>query len=331
VCALLCGCARGPAQPWQRAEKPTVWPLPPDPPRVRYEGAITTGQALRFARGGLGLLDLLFGRPTIELGTPHGVAASDEVLVLADSGRAQVHVLHLVKRSHRVIPMAGDVPFRCPIGVALDGRDGMVVSDSALARVFHLSLSGKLIGEVQGPFVRPAGVAYEPQRERLYVVDAGSHTVRCYRRRGDRFAFLRQVGDRGEKAGAFNFPTHAAVGRDGRLYVTDSLNHRVQVFGPEGAPVASFGQAGDGTGDFSKAKGVATDAEGHIYVVDSLYDVVQVFDHEGRLLLVFGGSGRDDGSLWLPTGICIDSKDRIYVSDSGNSRVQVFQYLAPGS
>ncbi|NQT86241.1 6-bladed beta-propeller [bacterium] len=322
-------CTRGPVQVWQPAATPVTWPLPPETPRIRYEGSITAGQALKFRSGGFSLLDALFGRPEIVMTAPHGVAADATAIVIADSVRAQVHVLDLVKRRHRVVTEAGPGAFHCPIGVALDGQDGMWVTDSALARVLHLSMSGKTIGEIEGPFVRPTGIAYDRQRQRVYVVDTGSHAVLCYQRRADRFELLRKLGARGDAPGAFNFPTHAAVGTDGTLYVTDSLNHRIQVFTPEGEWVRAFGQAGDGTGDFSKAKGVATDGGGHIYVVDSLYDVVQIFDREGRLLLVFGGSGRDGGSLWLPTGICIDHEDRIYVSDSGNSRVQVYQRLAP--
>ncbi|NQT50559.1 6-bladed beta-propeller [bacterium] len=325
---LAAGCSRGPAHPWQAAATPTLWPLPPVPPRIRYEGAITAGQTLRFSKG-WSLLDLLAGRPKITLTSPHGIAVDPQAIVIADSARAVVHVLDLAGRRYRHMAGAKDGPFRCPIGVALDGQGSVFVSDAAWGKVFRFSLRGRQMEEIEGKFIRPAGLAFDRARGQLHVVDAGAHAVLTYRWAGERFERLRRLGGRDQKPGGFNFPTHAAVDRAGRLYVSDSMNHRVQIFDAEGKRLGTFGQAGDGSGDFAKAKGIAIDSEGHIYVVDSLYDVVQVFDRQGRLLLVFGGRGKDDGSLWLPTGICIDGKDRIYVADSGNSRVQVYQYLAP--
>jgi DNA-binding beta-propeller fold protein YncE len=193
-------------------------------------------------------------------------------------------------------------------------------------------MEGEPTGEVEADLVRPAGLAYDRARRRLHVVDAGAHAVLTFEATaGGGLRLLRTIGRRGTVAGDFNFPTHAAVDAEGRLYVVDSMNHRVQIFGPEGKALGGFGRAGDGTGDFSKAKAVALDATGHVYVTDSLYDVVQVFDRDGRFLLVFGGSGHGAGLLWLPTGIYIDGEDRIFVSDSGNARVQVYRYVQPST
>jgi DNA-binding beta-propeller fold protein YncE len=201
------------------------------------------------------------------------------------------------------------------------------VGDAVLRRVFHLSRRGRLIGEVPGDFQRPTGLAYDASRRRLYVVDTPAHSVLAFQEEAGGYSLLRRLGGRGQEQGAFNFPTHLFLAANGNLYVTDSLNFRVQVFTPDGAILQSFGRPGDGTGDFGTAKGVAVDSEGHIYVVDSLFDVVQIFDENGRFLLSFGGSGREAGELWLPTGAGMDGEDRIYVADSGNSRIQVYRYV----
>jgi DNA-binding beta-propeller fold protein YncE len=110
------------------------------------------------------------------------------------------------------------------------------------------------------------------------------------------------------------------------LYVTDSMNFRIQILSREGRYISSFGQLGDGSGDFNRPKGVAVDSDGHVYVVEGLHDVVQIFDGAGRFLLSFAEPGHGDGELWLATGIAI-ADDRIYVADSSNHRVQVFEYL----
>ena len=321
------GCARGPAYPWRAPAEPHVWPLPPDPPRIRHEGVIASGELGRFRNGAFSLLDLLFGGPKITFGSPHGIAADATTLAIADSSRAVIHLLDLERRRYRTIASAGKTPLSCPIGVALDGTGGLFVADSSQARVFHLSDRGRMLGEAQAKFVRPAGLAYDAARQLLHVVDAGAHSVLSFQVAAGGFRLVRTLGQRGQGSGSFNFPTHAAVAPDGTVHVADSLNHRVQMFGPDGKSLGAFGKAGDGTGDFAKAKGVGIDSQGRIYVVDSLYDVVQIFDRKGRCLLAFGGSGPGEGLLWLPTGIAIDGGDRIYVADSGNSRVQVYQYV----
>jgi len=326
--AAMLGCAAPPAHPWAPPKRPLVWPLPPDPPRIRYEGAITAGQAFRFAtRTGWRVFDWLAGARRVELSTPHGLCVGRGLLAFTDSGRPAVHVVHLAERRYKVIEAVGDTRLRCPIGLAIAEDGALFVSDSALARVFCLSADGRPLGEVEAKFVRPSGVAYDAARRRLHVVDSGAHVVSTFERAAEGWRLVHTLGGRGEEAGTFNFPTHAAVDRAGTLWVTDSLNHRIQFFDAEGKRLGAFGQAGDGTGDFAKAKGIALDSEGHVYVVDSLYDVVQVFDRQGRFLLAFGGSGKEEGLLWLPTGLCTDDEDRIYVSDTGNSRIQVFQYL----
>jgi DNA-binding beta-propeller fold protein YncE len=133
-------------------------------------------------------------------------------------------------------------------------------------------------------------------------------------------------GSRGTEPGQFNFPTNIARAADGRLFVTDSMNFRVQIFDADGQYVRAFGRVGDGWGDFNKPKGVAVDSNGHIYVVEGLNDVVQIFDDTGHLLLVFGGSGTGSGQLWLPSGIAIVN-DVVYVADAANRRVQMFEYV----
>ena len=114
---------------------------------------------------------------------------------------------------------------------------------------------------------------------------------------------------------------------DGKIFVTDSLNFRVQVLEPDGRFIHSFGKAGDSPGYFSRPKGVATDSHGHIYVVDALMHAVQIFNAKGELLIAFGEQGQGVGQFWLPNGIFISSDNMIFVADAYNKRVQVFRYV----
>ena len=99
-----------------------------------------------------------------------------------------------------------------------------------------------------------------------------------------------------------------AVDGDGNLYVTDTLNNRVEIFDAEGSFISEFGQAGDPRRRFARPKGIAVDGDGHIWVVDEVQSRVQVFDREGRLLIYFGEQGQYPGQFQAAYGIAIDQR-----------------------
>jgi sugar lactone lactonase YvrE len=202
--------------------------------------------------------------------------------------------------------------------------DRLYVSDSTAARIHVFNFAGGCEGGwVLDQGSRPAGIAIDATRSRLYVADAGMHQVLGFSPHGQR---VLQFGRRGGAAGEFNFPTWLAVDADGNLYVSDALNFRAQIFDPDGKLLGVLGHQGDGSGDLARPKGIGVDHHGTIYLVDALFDAVQMFDRAGRYLMVFGAGGSGPGHFSLPAGLTIDG-DRIYVADSFNRRVQIFRIL----
>jgi DNA-binding beta-propeller fold protein YncE len=174
-------------------------------------------------------------------------------------------------------------------------------------------------------FDNPAGLAVDRSARRLYVADTAKHQIRSYSTVDG--SYQRTIGSRGTAPGTFNFPTNVFVDRLGRLYVTDTMNFRLQIFDTNAKLVKTFGEQGDTPGTLNRPKGVGVDSEGHIYIADTSFNNYQVFDDAGRLLLIVGSGGNGPGEFMLPAGLYVDTKDRIFVADQGNSRVQVFQYL----
>ncbi|MFO0974135.1 MAG: 6-bladed beta-propeller [Phycisphaerae bacterium] len=259
-----------------------------------------------------------------ELSAPTGVAVSpQERVFVADPPAGCVHLLDLRTRRYRALRSAGATPLVAPADVAIgDGR--VFVSDAGRGVIDVFSESGDYQSTWPATLRRPAGVAWDAARQRLYVVDAAAHG--CV---GFSAAGVEQVrfGQRGVEPGQFNFPTFVACDARLGVIVTDSLNARVQRFSPEGQFIATFGKKGDAAGDFSLPKGVAADAAGHIYVADAHFENVQLFDDAGRLLLAFGSEGQGPGEFWLPAKLCFDGQSRLWVADSYNRRVQVFRLL----
>jgi len=83
---------------------------------------------------------------------------------------------------------------------------------------------------------------------------------------------------------AFNLPLDMAVDEAGNIYVLDSGNQRVQVFGPDGAFVLTIGRRGQGPGEFSDPNALDIDGEGRLHVLDERQKRIQVFNTQGEAL-----------------------------------------------
>ena len=216
-------------------------------------------------------------------------------------------------------------------GLAIDDTDRLFVSDDQSHKVHVINPQHQEEAAFGADvLVRPGGMAIDEENRFLYVVDTGSDVVDVFD--ADNYKLLRKIGTPGKKhllsdPGDFSLPTNVAVDKEGNVYVTDTLNNRVEIFDAEGNFISEFGKAGDGPGRFARPKGIAVDCDGHIWVVDEVQSRVQVFDREGRLLIYFGEQGPYPGQFQAAYGIAIDAKNRVIVSEQFPGRVQTFQYV----
>ncbi len=320
--------------------KSLVWPAPPDVPRYLYAGELTGeanfhapeakagSRAGDFLRWVIGLA--LGEKPPVTLQRPQSGAVDDNGRIYVTDGSRQAVFVFDQRAGELLVrdKAEGLASFVSPVGLAL-GADGVVyVSDADLGVVATLDARGnpqRSIG--RGVLKRPTGVAYDPRTRRLFVADTYAHDIQVFDATG---ALLQVIGAPGEREGEFNFPTFLAFAR-GDLYVTDTMNSRVQVFGGEAMRFKlKLGERGLYIGNLVRPKGVATDADGNIYVIESYYDHLLVFNAAGRFLMPIGGVGAQTGKFYLPAGVWVDARNRVYVADMFNGRVVVFQYLEVG-
>jgi sugar lactone lactonase YvrE len=304
ICMMPLSCAPRKAAIDRTAMNKILWPGPPEEPRISYLWSVSDlsdahgDRFFTFLAGEeTGITD---PRSLGSLSRPYGLFVdNNDRLYITDSGAYRVTIIDLRSSVVKNIFRAGKTALLSPIGVvALDEK--IFISDSLLKKVFIVNSDGDLIGEFAGNFERPTSMALDRERRLVYVSDTPAHTIYRYDTEGKR---LGSVGVSGTKEGELNFPTHLWVDGDGRLYVTDLMNFRVQVFSRNGVFESEFGTLGDAYGDLDKPKGLATDSEGNIYVVDSIKDMVKIFNRKGQLLLFWGQKGRAYGEFWLPSGL----------------------------
>ena len=130
--------------------------------------------------------------------------------------------------------------------------------------------------------------------------------------------FVSAWGSQGTGPGEFNEPRDIAVDGEGRLYVADTGNRRVQVFDSEGQFIASWK---GGEEEFVEPLALVVDSRGDLYVLDSDGDWIYRFAADGTALGRFAGP---EARFFHPRGLAIDEADRLYVADTGGCRVVVY-------
>jgi DNA-binding beta-propeller fold protein YncE len=149
---------------------------------------------------------------------------------VSDYTTRQVWVIAADGRSTSLLN-ADSSPFASPEGVAVDGRGRVIVADrlAHCVKIFGPDLDlvhefGKK-GVSTGRFHEPAGVA--AFQDLIYVADYGNHRVQVF---GSDGTFRASIGDEGTGPGEFQGPTGVAVDSAGRIYVTEAMGNRLQVF-----------------------------------------------------------------------------------------------------
>ncbi len=174
-----------------------------------------------------------------------------------------------------------------------------------------------------GPFNRPTNLAVGPNGD-LYVSDGyGNCRVHQFSPSGE---LKRAWGVPGQGPGQFFLPHGIAVAADGRVFVCDRENDRIQIFSPDGEYLMEWT-------DTQRPTHIVFDAQGRAYVSELWWHTgqtsqrhgpiteprhgrVSVYDAAGRLLTRWGSPDAcAPGSFAAPHGIAVDSRGDVYVSE----------------
>jgi DNA-binding beta-propeller fold protein YncE len=174
------------------------------------------------------------------------------------------------------------------------------------------------------PFNFPTDLALAANGD-LYITDGyGNARVHRFSATGE---LLGSWGEPGDEPGQFRVPHGIAIDRQGRVYVADRENSRIQRFSPKGVYL-------DEWTDVARPCEVFIDRHDAVYVAELGYRAgmwpgtsapypgatggrVSVFDLEGNLLARWGG-GEDPcapGDFFAPHDVWVDSRGDLYVAE----------------
>ena len=260
-----------------------------------------------------------------------------------------------------------DIIFARPHGAYIDSDDSIYLIDDDSHSIKKFSSSGKLLLTLgsQGdpsdsgcinkdyrtikrgapPFNCPTSIALSSTGD-IFVSD-GYGNARVHRFSPDGELIL-SWGEPGNKPGQFNLPHDIAISKDGRVYVADRENSRIQVFNQNGNFITQWS-------NLNRPCGLHIDKDNHVYVAELgkrvgrcdldynegmpdfpsnvLWSRLSIYDLNGKFVTRWGEADFSlPGSFFAAHCVCTDSKGDLYVGEVLKTVSDIFSQgkLPPG-
>ncbi len=184
-------------------------------------------------------------------------------------------------------------------------------------------IGGTTVKRAAGPFNRPTNVA-ESLDGRLFIADGyGNARIHVFDPTGE---LIRSWGQPGSGPGEFRLVHDLALHPDGRLFVADSANDRLQIFDLDGNFLTDWT-------DIRRPRGLHIDGDGYVYVGELTWRAgqqshrrgplsadepsrVSIFDPAGNLVLRWGQSpGAAPGMFVAPHALTVDAEGSLFVAE----------------
>jgi hypothetical protein len=234
---------------------------------------------------------------------PHGITIHDDIVYCADDTDHTVRALTL---EGELLWTLGTLNQPSDTGYSPQGRTNLLS-----------------IRRGAGPFNRPTRLAIAPGGD-LYVSD-GYGNARIHRFSADR-QLIQSWGEPGTDPGQFNLPHSIWVHTDGRVFVCDRENDRIQIFGPSGELLSMWTNV-------ARPGDLLIDRAGRVFLGEMAWNTdeahmtgqpflearsaqISIRDLEGNLLSRWGGEDPcAPGSFASPHGMGLDSQGSLYVAE----------------
>lgn len=290
-------------------------------------------------RGGpwLTVATVPYGAQALAVDTTHAYVASvgsiyrarkSSPIVVADTGNSRLQLSDDDGVTWSTVGSLGTAfgEFNAP-RAAVRSHDGksLWVADTANNRIMRRTNGTWAIllgpGTQVGQVTAPEGLAYDDATDTLYVSDTGNSRVyEVQSASGAGVSAVLGAATSGAAVGKVNAPRGLAVGIDGRVYLADTGNNRVQVYTAMPSGWALVAGAGAGTGLMNAPRGLSIGVDDDLLVADTGNNRVQA--RASGVWSVFAASGAAAGQVSGPAGVTLTPNDNVFIGDTTNNRVQ---------
>ena len=105
----------------------------------------------------------------------------------------------------------------------------------------------------------------------------------------------------------------------GNRFISDSENHRIQIFDENGTFIRKFGSEGKENGELDGPFGLGLLSNGNLVVGEYINNRISIFDNQGNFIKVIAAEDLKD-----PGHLFIDSDDNILITDDENQRIAIY-------
>lgn len=194
----------------------------------------------------------------------------------------------------------GDGEMEGPTALTIDGKGNIIIADFYNHRVVRHTAAGEFISawgvadDVSASddrFNYPLDIITSTRGDFIYVLDSGNERIKVYGADG---AFKYKWGGPFAKNtfityfdwfpfdGWFADPKSLAIDNNGRIYVGDASNKRIQVFNEAGLFIKAFGATGED--EFGTIGGIDVADDGSIFVVNQTTRMVQKWQYKPTMI-----------------------------------------------
>lgn len=245
------------------------------------------------------------------------IGPADELYVLDNAGRVLVYDAENQLDRQWEMP---DSEIGKPEGICLLKNGQIAVADTHYHRVVFFDDQGNVskmlgeYGEAPGQFVYPVSVVQDPAGN-IYVSEYGNNDrVQKFTEQGE---FLLEFGGVGTGPGEFQRAA-GMIWHDGKIYVSDAVNNRIQVFSDDGRFLEILGTKTGGLPLYYPYDIAIDRHHNQLYIVEYGAGRITKTDLSGRVKGRYGKTGMNQGEFLTPWGLTVNSKDQVFVADTGN-------------
>ena len=243
------------------------------------------------------------------------------------------HPMIVLDRDGAFLGSWGDGMFTRPHAATMAPDDTLWLVDDGDHTVRRCTLDGKVLQTIGtpnrpapkwsgAPFNRPTHVALAGDGS-LYITDGyGNTRVHRFTAEGKH---LGSWGEPGTDPGQFNLPHNVGVDRQGRVYVADRENFRVQIFDGGGRFITQWNNLYRPCGLYVDRQGdqdriYVGELSSSVSVSEGIHNLgarLQIFTPAGERLARIGAPlpGSGPGEFVAPHTVAVDSRGDVYVGE----------------
>jgi len=213
----------------------------------------------------------------------------------------------------------GHGQFSKPHGLRLDRQGNIWTTDTETHLVQRFAPNGQVTMVIgmknkasEGWFDRdynltllnsPHDVAID-KSDNIYVVDKGNHRIIKFNPDG---LLLKTWGQKGDKAGEFNFAHSIVIDKNDRVLIADRENKRIQLFDLNGNFISQWADLG-----YPYVLVLSNDS---LWFTDARHERIQQLDFNGKLLqTIQGKKGRNLEQFGFAHGLHVTKQEHLFVT-----------------